>query len=171
MSYCKIIRESKEDFFICVIKSNIIDNCNDYIILNVEISEFRKDTTLYYSSLKRVRKAGIYITEVDNVFIACLECKDCYTPIDNFLMCNACNLDFKTSSFFMPLHYLIPSCEYNIIKSTYMLGLSEEFYRDQRTNVCNPFKQELLEIVLHPDNIENLLKRYNIHWWDLDAYI
>jgi len=172
MNESRIIKEYDDEFFICIRKSNIIDTIDDYIILDVEISEFRKSKSLYYSSLKRIRKAGMYVKNtVDNVFIPCLQCKDCYTPIDNFSSCLVCNLDFTKSSFFIPLYYLVPSIEYNILKSIYLLGLTEEFYRDQRTNVCNPFKQELLEIVYHPDNIEKLLKVHSIDWWDLDKYI
>ena len=47
----------------------------------------------------------------------------------------------------------------------------EEYYRDQRINVCQPFKEELLQLVLHPDNIEKMLKIHRLHWWDLDKYI
>ena len=174
MGQTTIIENTGSEFFLRSYISNSINIGDSYSMVDVEIREFRKDTQIYYSSLKRLRKAGVYIdNNIDIIFEPYLQCENCYTQIDNFNMCLLCSLDFtrKDNNFFLPLYYLIPLEYYNIIKSKYKLGLYEEFYRDQRTNVCTPFKQELLEYVMHPDKIEKLLKVYKIHWRDLDNYI
>ena len=162
-----IIRETLDEFYFYGVKTHLITVVDMYSIVDVEISEFRKDTSLYYSSYQKVRKAGVYFSSISDTCTKYLQCALCFSTLEDRLCPNKC----KVEKYFLPLSYFISYLDYCNIKNTYKLGLLEEYYRDQRINVCQPFKDELLKLVLHPDNIEKKLKIHRLHWWDLDKYI
>lgn len=171
MSNNRIIKETADEFYLYDTKTHLVDTVDFYNIVDVEISEFRKDKSLYYSSLQKVRKAGIYFPNTDTVLSEYLQCAYCFNLLENSSCPHKCSVDSSVNKYFLPLYYFISYLDYTNIKNTYKLGLLEEYYRDQRINVCKPFKEELLQVVLHPDNIEKMLKIHSIHWWDLDKYI
>ena len=129
------------------------------VLIELEKREYRKCEFFYYSSLIKYRLLGILFNNNFHMLKKYMNCTNCFEKIDSYNKCIHCNIEFNSlnTPFFLNSIYYTNLTTHNEYKKLYKLNHIEEIYRDQRTNLSNPFKQEIYEKALHPDKIQRIL--------------
>ena len=157
-----------------ILKTNRKSNTFFYLF-QIEESEYKRWDEIYYSSLKSYRIMGLLEKSFFPFFyIFPLYCSKCFTKLeDNYISCSHCKCNFEKDDipYFININQFIPSVDFRNISEKYKLGFLPEYYSDQRNKLCNPIKEEITELALHPDRILKIVKLSNDSWVNINKYI
>ena len=146
---------------------------NNFYLFEIKEYEYRKSDMLYYSRIITYRVMGILQKNMSlySLFFP-YDCSQCFNRMTNLQVCDNCNKHYdEDDAYFINVNQLFSSNEYNRLKEKFDLGFKSEIYRDQRTSMSIPMKQEIVEKALHPDRIEKILLLTNDDWMNLEDYI
>ena len=146
---------------------------SDMFLVNIVITEHRKDKSMFYSKNSMYKQMGYIFNNSFHLLKNYMKCINCYANYENDIKCNYCNYKYSENKncFFLNCRNILPSYDYNILKSLYDLDYVYNYYYDQRHKMSTIMKQEIYAISLHPDRIEKILLLTNDSWINLDDYI
>ena len=154
-----IIIESRTDFYLQCFKHKILGKYHNLDLIEIQENEFRRESSIYYSRIIRYRLLGYLLPNEEHGLSNYFLCTSCFQRIESAEECSVCEINFseKKTPFFLNYSYFTDDTTYKEYKKIYKLGIIEEYIRDQRTNLSNPLKEEIIMESMHPRRIQRVL--------------
>lgn len=159
----------EDDFKILETSYKICGKIRTYDLIEVEVHEYRRNYPLYYSRIFRYKLLGYFFDKNPFNSSDCLNSVCCFSTMNKQFECIQCNK--LSDKVFLNCRIFLSYASFKKIEKKYNLGETEEFMRDQRVSLCNPIKEGIIELAMHPDRIMKILDLTNDHWANLYKYI
>jgi hypothetical protein len=161
-----------DDFHHKTVSYKILNSVNSYILIEVQENEYRRSMPIYFSRVIKYKKLGYLLEKNPRAMLDYLLSTCCFNRIDNYDKCNLCNKKFSEKyPFFLNCNIFLSYRNYDKLAKRYNLGVHEEIYRDQRTSLSNPEKQEIITMALSPERIMKILEVAKDTYLNINKYI
>lgn len=150
----------------------ILKEVNNMSLIEVTHYEYRKSDSIYFSRILKSNLLG-YLLDTNPFNIPnYLVTTCCFNKMEHENICPHCNSTYpEKNKFFLNCNIFLSYTYYTKLTKKYNLGITEEFYRDQRLSLSKLEKDEILSVALSPFRIKKILEVANDSWTNIDKYI
>lgn len=161
-----------DDFHHKTVSYTILNSVNSYKLIEIQENEYRKSTPIYYSRVLKYKKLGYLLEKNPHAMIDYLVSTCCFNRIDNYDKCSTCNKKFSEQyPFFLNCNIFLSYKNFSKLAKRYNLGVHEEIYRDQKSSLSNPEKEEIIAMALSPERIKRILEVAKDSYLNINKYI